>query len=290
MRCRPAPARRSAASASVARRASGFTSERVRARSRSGDRDRRASGSAAPCARARAPSPAATGRSAEHRPGDGALPGGELDDDQLALRGRARRPIGVDADRNRLVVAGKALGRALDCGLGGAEERVDAGEQLRPLVLCAVAPRSARWRRTSRPSSSPPRGAPPTRGSGAPARSRGRRRSAPSESVAARFARTPIGNATRSLSDVGTAAPIATTSPTMPRCRARRPSSRSAARDDGATIVTVVTAAPQGLRGAADVLVDIVRLRPRERRHEADAERHRARILAPASSHARVGR
>jgi hypothetical protein len=29
--------------------------------------------------------------------------------------------------------------------------------------------------------------------------------------------RTPIGSATRSLSDVGTAAPIATTSPTTPR-------------------------------------------------------------------------
>ena len=112
---------------------------------------------------------------------------------------------------------------------------------------------------------------------------------APSESVAARFARTPIGNATRSVSDVGTAAPIATTSPTMPRCRARRPSSRSVARDDGATIVTFLTAAPQGLRGAADVLVDVVRLRPRERGHEADPERHRARILALASSQLESG-
>ena len=62
---------------------------------------------------------------------------------------------------------------------------------------------------------------------------------APSASVAARLARTPIGSATRSLSDVGTAAPIATTSPTTPRCRARLPSSRSAARDEGATTVTV---------------------------------------------------
>ena len=37
----------------------------------------------------------------------------------------------------------------------------------------------------------------------------------------------------------GTAAPIATTSPMTPRCSARRPSSRSAARDDGATTVTM---------------------------------------------------
>ena len=34
-----------------------------------------------------------------------------------------------------------------------------------------------------------------------------------------------------------------------------------------------LSTAPQGLRGAADVLVDVVRLRPRERGHEADPER-----------------
>ena len=39
----------------------------------------------------------------------------------------------------------------------------------------------------------------------------------PTESAVARFARRPTGSAIRSLNEVGTAAPIATTSPTTPR-------------------------------------------------------------------------
>ena len=70
----------------------------------------------------------------EHGPRDGALPRRELDDDEATLpgRGEGRR---VDAERDRLVVAGEPLGRPLDRALRRAEERVDPGQELRALVL-----------------------------------------------------------------------------------------------------------------------------------------------------------
>ncbi len=70
----------------------------------------------------------------QHSSGDGALAGCELHDDQLPLRRRGEGR-GVDAEGNRLVVAREPLGCALDRAGRRAEERIDAGEQFRALVL-----------------------------------------------------------------------------------------------------------------------------------------------------------
>ena len=60
---------------------------------------------------------------------------------------------------------------------------------------------------------------------------------------------------------------------------------RSRARDDGASTVTSCPRSPQRGGGSVDVRVHLVRLRPRERRDEADAEAHAAQVttcnLAP---------
>ncbi len=129
----PGAGTKTAASASVVRRASGFTSDRVRARSRiaAGIVGRRVRGAVRASTTSQ---PGSVGNEPEHGPGDGALAGRELDDDHLPLRrgGECRR---VDTERDRLVVTRKPFGRSLDRGVGGAEQRVDAGQELRPLVL-----------------------------------------------------------------------------------------------------------------------------------------------------------
>ena len=79
--------------------------------------------------------PAGQGRQqAQHRPGDRALTGRQLDDDQLPLP-RRREDLGVDPERDRLIVAGIPLRGPLDGRLRRAEERVDPREELCPLVL-----------------------------------------------------------------------------------------------------------------------------------------------------------
>ena len=78
--------------------------------------------------------PVERGQEPEHCSGNGTLAGGELHDDQVPLR-RRREDRGVDSERDRLVVARESLGRALDRTVRGAEQRVDAGEELRALVL-----------------------------------------------------------------------------------------------------------------------------------------------------------
>ena len=246
-----------AASASVARRASGFTSDRVRARPRTaaGIVGRRVRGAVRASTTSQ---PGSAGSNRSSGPGDGALPGSELRDDQLPLR-RGREDRRVDPERDRLVVAGEPLRCALDRLAGRAEQRVDAGQELRTLVLARrdgdalggeerggsrrLASSSAAEERLGSPGSNP-----------------WTTSNAPIASVAARLARTPIGSATLSAQgrrhrradrdDVPDRAALQGAPALEQVGGARR------GRDHGHR----VPAPAQRLRRAADVLVDVVRL------------------------------
>ena len=225
-----------AASASAALRASGLTRERTRARSRSlaGIAGRRVR-----CAvRASTISqPGRAGRSRSIVLATALWPGASSTTITLRFVAGANT-VEFDAERDRPCSrrgTAPTRGRSRLRRYRAARRR---GRGAWRAGSCAAARRCARWRGTSQPSSSAPRASAAEERLDRPGSKPCTTSNDPSESTLARFARTPTGSATRSVSEAGTAAPIATTSPTTPRCRARRPSSRSAARDEGATIVT----------------------------------------------------
>ena len=182
----------------------------------------------------------------------------------------------VDAGREQPVVAGEALLGRLARRLGERDQRVEAREQL--LALRAGRRVAEPVRRRERRDAQRVAVA---------EREVGERRQAGLEAVhdveppccsaSDRFACTPTGTPICERREIGTAGPTAITSALSPRCSARRPASRSAARVDGAMHRHFVAEPPQFDRDAADVLVHVVRLRPRERRHQADP--HRLRLL-----------
>ena len=134
-RCRPAPARRSPPRRASTRALAAARASATCARSRSRARDRGPAGSGFVCAGARAPSPGASRSSAEQRARDGALPGGPARRRSGCASSPGAKSVGVDAERDRSVVAREALGGALDGSGGGAEQRVDPGEQPSRCVL-----------------------------------------------------------------------------------------------------------------------------------------------------------
>ena len=132
-RCHREPERRSRPRRASARRTSGFTSERTRARSRSfaGIAGRRVSGAVRASTSSQ---PGSVGSSRSIVFATALWPGASST--TMTFRfvdGCEQR--GVDADRDVLVVAREALGGSRDRLVGGAEQHVDAGEELRALVL-----------------------------------------------------------------------------------------------------------------------------------------------------------
>ena len=112
------------------------------------------------------------------------------------------------------------------------------------------------------------------------ARSRARRRSGRCGARARGSSARRRGTPTRLRREIGTAGPSddEPLSSSEPLWSASRPAARSAARFDDARIVTACPSTRSSCAMPGDVLVHVVRLRPRERRDEADPERHRARV------------
>ena len=189
---------------------------------------------------------------------------------------RRREERRVDAGREHAVVAGEALLRRGARLVGERDQRVDARRAASRAASGPAGSRAGSVRRTSRRRARPCRAARDRRATAVPARSRGRRRSRPGASAWRRFAWTPTGTPSCERRETGIAGPSAITSAGSPRASARRPASRSAARVDGASTVTSWPERAQGGRHPGDVVVHVVRLRPRERRHQADAHRPRA--------------
>ena len=214
---------------------------------------------------------------AERRAGDRERARVELDHDEPALARRCEQRR-VDSRRDETEVAGEALRRRRRGLLGGRQERVDPREQL----LAQRSPRreaeplGREERRDARaPASRAGRG---TRCSGRPGSKPCTTSKRPCSSASWRLARTPTGTPRLDRRETGTAAPIAIRSARSPRASARCPATRSAFRLEGASTVTVWPSARSCLGDPGDVLVHVVRLRPRKRGHEADPHAGLTRI------------
>ena len=137
---------------------------------------------------------------AEDRLRDRALAGGQLDHDQAPLLGGCERGR-VDAERDALVVARETLESRARPPL----PRFRAGRRrARGTSLagsCGAGPRCARSRGTSPPVVVSASSSAVEERLGSPGSKPWTMSKRPSASVAARFARTPTGSATRSLSD-----------------------------------------------------------------------------------------
>ena len=161
-----------------------------------------------------------------------------LEDDQaLLVRGLEQRR--VDALRDEPVIAGEAERRRGRRVLGGGEQDVEPARAAARAERGRADTRAAPARRTSRRPDSRPRAARGTKGWGAPARSRGRRRSVRRATRArrwrARRREHPRGCDARSARP----GPSASSSPPFSDpFSAARPAARSAARFDDAMIVT----------------------------------------------------
>ena len=242
----------------------------ARVRGRAGSRAGRSAG----VVRSSTTSQSGSSRSACSTPrATSALVRAQLDDDRLPLRRPARSSVGVDAGREQAVVAREALLGRVAHRLVERDQRVEPPEQL--LALRARGRIAEPVRRDERRDRERVacRGARGRRATAARARSRARRRTRPARARARGSpGRRP---ARRAASGARSGSPGRPRSRRRrsPRSSARRPASRSAARVDGASTVTSCPSATQRAGDARDVLVDVVRLRPRERRHEADAHR-----------------
>ena len=132
-RCRPGPGRRS-----PPRRASRGAHRASRATACAPGREPRpgssAAGSAVPCARARPPSPAACGKSRSTDLATALWPGASSTTIRFRFAAGAKTAVSTPSGIV-VVVAREPLGRALDRLVGRPEQRVDAGEELRALVL-----------------------------------------------------------------------------------------------------------------------------------------------------------
>ena len=199
----------------------------------------------------------------------------QLDDDRLLLprrreqrrcrrpaRGRDSRPGTAPppprARRPRARSARRAARAASRAASGPADSRDDR--------------RTRRWRRRARPC----RGARGTRATAARDRSRGRRRSSPCASAWRRFACTPTGTPSCDRRDTGTAGPTAITSAGSPRDERPASGEQVGGPGRGREHRHRVAGGPQGRGDPRHVVVHVVRLRPRERRHQTDAHRPRA--------------
>src|SRR4051794_19981039 len=106
-------------------------------------------------------------------------------------------------------------------------------------------------------------------------------------SASAKFARTPTGTPMRLRRETGSAGPSAITSAATPSSSARRPATRSDARVEGGQHRHLVAEHAELAGEALDVLVDLMRPRPRKGGDEADAESHDAPSLVRAVRAAR---
>ena len=245
------------------------------------ERDRRARGEACgaqqdrlPASGARGARGARRGRPAGRRPTSRSRRAVRFASARTA-RGR-RRP-------GRPVVAGEALGgpsRDIVAWSRGARRSARGGGRA---ALRAAGSRAARGRRRSRRWSSRPRAARRTRAPGRPGSKPWTTSKAPRRRASATLARTPTGNADRRARRNGHGrreGDDAVELAALERAAAREEVGRARRRrqhDDG------VTARAQCVGDAGDVLVHVVRLRPRVRGHEADAERHGASIVGPTA-------
>ena len=259
----------------MVRRASGFTSERTCARSRTdgGIVGRRVIGTVRPRTTSQ---PGSDSRRRSTAFATALCPGASSTTMTLRFAAGAKR-VCVDTERDRSKSPGNRSRAARSPASRGGEQRVHAREQLgAPVLAGGTAMRSVERNVAASVVSASSRAV--ERGSGGPARRRGRRRTS-------RARGSPRGWPARRPAARPVAPRCAHRGPDRddladsPRCSARRPSSRSPARVDGAMIVTAWPRRRGASAPPPDVSVDVVRTRPRERRHETDPVAHRVPSL-----------